>query len=87
MLTAAAEAVFGPSNTPDTVPGLVSTAAKVLHVVLKAQRRWWLNAPLIRKVIADRKTIRQAWEVVGLERSLEVVPPARPGGGHGFHQV
>ena len=80
VLTAAPEAAFGPPKTPDTVPGLVSIAAKGLHALLKAHCRWWLNAPLIRKVVAARKTFRQAWEVVGLERSLEVVPLAQPGG-------
>ena len=37
--TTAAEAVFEPPYTQDTVPGLVCTAAKVLHTLLKAHRR------------------------------------------------
>ena len=57
----------------------MSAAARVLHALLKAHRRWWLTAHLVRKVVAARKAIRQVWEVVGLERSLEVVPLARPG--------
>ena len=39
VLTTAAEAVFGPPSTADTVPGLVSMAARVLHALLKAHRR------------------------------------------------
>ena len=80
VLTTAAEAVFRPPSTLDIVPGLVSATARVLHALLKAQRRWWLTAPLVRKVIAARRALRQVWDVVGLERSLEVVPLARPGG-------
>ena len=80
VLTTAAKSVFGPPNTPDTVPGLVLAAARVLHALLKAHRRWWLTAPLVRKVVAARKAVRQAWEVVGPEQSLEVVPLARPRG-------
>ena len=80
VLTTAAESVFGPPGTLDTVPGLVSAAARVLHALLKAHRRWWLTAPLVRKVVAARKAVRQVWEVVGLDRSVEVVPLARPGG-------
>ena len=80
VLTTTAKAVFGPPSTPDIVPGLVSTSAQVLHALLKAHRRWWMNAPLVRKVIAARRAVRRVWEVVGLERSLEVVPLARPGG-------
>ena len=80
VLTTAAEAVFGPPSTPDTVPGLVSRAARVLHALLQAHRRLWLNAPLVRKVIATRRAISQAWEVVGLGRSLEVFQLAPPGG-------
>ena len=68
---------------PDTVPGLLFAAARVLHALLKAHRRWWLTAPLVRKVVAARKAVRQAWEVVGLERSLEDVPLARPRGVNG----
>ena len=41
---------------------------------------WWLNVPLTRKVVVARKAVRQAWDVVGLERSLEVIPLARPKG-------
>ena len=78
--TTAAESVFGPPGTPDTIPGLVSVAVQALHALLKAHRRLWLTAPLVRKVVAAREAIRQAWDVVGLERSLEVVPLARPGG-------
>ena len=80
VLTKAAESVFGRPGTPDTIPGLVSVASRVLHALLKAHRRWWLTMPLVRKVVAARTAMRQAWEVVGLERSLEVVPLARPGG-------
>ena len=39
------------------------------------------NRTLVCKVIAARKAVRQAWDVVGLERSLEVLPLAPPGGG------
>ena len=78
LMNAAAEAVFGPLSTPDTMPGLVSSAASVLHTLVKTHPRWWLNAPLVHKVIAARKAVWQAWEVVGLERSVEVVPLARP---------
>ena len=70
VLTTAAESVSGPPGTLDTVPGLVSSAARVLHALLKAHRRWWLTAPPILKVVAARKAVKQAWEVVGLERSL-----------------
>ena len=80
VLTTAAASVFGPLGALDTVLGLVSAAARVVHALLKAHRRWWRTAPLVRKVVAARKAVRQAWEVVGLERSLEVVPLARPGG-------
>ena len=58
----------------------MSVAARVLHALLKAHRRWWLTAPLVWKVVAARKAVRQAWEVVGLEQSLVVVPLARLGG-------
>ena len=85
VLTTTAKALFGPPSTPDSVPGLVSVVAPVLHALLKAHRHWWLNAPLVRKVIAAWKAVRQAWDVVGLERSLEVVPLAR--GGQGSRQV
>ena len=71
---------FRTTKYPDTVPGVVSTTARVLHALLKAHRRWWLTAPLVRKVVAARKAIRQAWEVAWLERSLEIVPLAPPGG-------
>ena len=27
----------------------------------------WVNAPMVRKVVAARKAVRQAWDVVGLE--------------------
>ena len=64
--TTIAEAVFGPPSTPDTVPGLVSVAARVLRALLKAHRRWWPTAPSVRKVIAARRAVRQAWDVVGL---------------------
>ena len=87
VVTTTVEAVFGPLSTPDAVPSLVSVAARVLHALLKAHRRWWLTAPLVRKVIAARKKVRQAWGVVGLERSLEVVPLARPGEGQKSCQV
>ena len=68
------EAVFGPPRTPDTVPGLVLSVARMLHDLVRAHPRWWLNAPVFRKVISARKVVRQAWDVVGLERSLEVIP-------------
>ena len=58
----------------------MSAAARVLHALLKAHRRWWQTAPMVRKVVAAQKAVRQAWDVVGPERSLEVVPLARPGG-------
>ena len=80
VLTMAAESVVWPPGAPDTVPRLVSAAARVLHALLKAHRRWWLTTPLVRKVVAARKAVRQAWQVVGMERSLEVVPLARLGG-------
>ena len=69
-----------PPYTPDTIPGLVSTTAKVLHALLKAHRCLWHNVPLNRKVVATRKALPQSWEVVGLECSMEVVPLARPTG-------
>ena len=78
VLATPAETVFGRPGTPDTVFGLVYVAARVLYDLLKAHRCWWLTAPLVCKVVAARKEVRQAWEVVGLERSLEVVPLARP---------
>ena len=71
---------FGPPGTPDTALGLVSAVAWVLHALFKAHCRWWLTAPLVRKVVTARKAVKQAWEVVGLERSLEVVPLAQPRG-------
>ena len=80
VVTKIAQAVFGPPSTPDTVPGQVSIAACVLHGLLKAYRRWWPTAPLVCNAIAARKAVRQAWDVVGLERGLEVLPLARPGG-------
>ena len=61
------------------VHGLVRAAARVVYALLKAHRRSWLTAPLVCKVIVARRALRQAWDVVGLERSLEVVPLARPG--------
>ena len=79
VMTTAAEAVFKPPSVPDIVPGLVSSAANVLHTLVKAHPRW-LNAPLVRKVVAACKAVQQAWDIVGLERSFEVIPLARPGG-------
>ena len=76
VMTTAVEAVFRPPSTPDTVLGLVSSAANVLHALVKAHPRWWLNAPLVRKVVAARKAVRQVWDVVGLERSFQVIPLA-----------
>ena len=35
VMTTAGETVFGPPTTPDTVPGLVSSAAKILHNLVK----------------------------------------------------
>ena len=81
--TTAAEAIFGPPDTPDTTPGLVSSAARVLHTLVRAHPRWWLRALVVRKVVAARRAVRQAWDVVGLECSLEVVPFPRRGGGGG----
>ena len=49
VLTTAAESVFRPPGTIDTVPGLVSAAARVLHALLKAHRRWWLTAPRVQQ--------------------------------------
>ena len=80
VITTAAEPVFGLPTTPDTMPRLVSSAAKMLHALVKAHPRRWLNAPLTRKVVAARKAVRKAWDVVGLERSFEVIPLARPEG-------
>ena len=40
---------------------------------------------MVRKVVVAPKAIRHAWDVVGLERSLEVVLFACPGGGGGVH--
>ena len=57
-MTTAAESGLWPPTTPDTVPWLVSSAAKFLHALVKAHPRWWLNAPLTRKVVAARKAIR-----------------------------
>ena len=48
VLTMAAETIFGPPSTLDTVHGLVSAAAPVLQASLKAHRRWWLTAPVVR---------------------------------------
>ena len=59
VMTMAAEAVFGLPTVPDTVPGLVSSAAKVLHALVKAHPRWWLNAPLTRKVLVESKKVRR----------------------------
>ena len=70
-------AVSGPSSTPETVPGL-SFAASVSHALVKTHPPWWLNALAVRKVIVARQAVRQVWEVVGLEQSLEVVSLARP---------
>ena len=70
FLTTTAEAVLGLPSTPDFVLGPVSTAARILHALLKARGRWWLITPLVRKVIAARRALRQAWDVVGLERSF-----------------
>ena len=83
VMPTAAEAIFGPPATPDTMHGLVSSAAKVLHALVKAHPRWWLNAPLIRKVVATRETVWKAWDLGGLERFLEVNPLARPEGVRG----
>ena len=57
VMTTTAEVVFGPPTTPDTVPGQVSSAAKILHTLVKAHPRWWLNAPLTHKVVAARKAV------------------------------
>ena len=80
VMTTAAKAVFGLPITPNTMPRLVSSAAKVLHALVKAHPHWWLNALLTYKVVAACKTVRRVWDVVGLERSLEVIPLARPKG-------
>ena len=86
-MTTAAEGCFCPLSAPDTVPGLLSSAARVLHILVRARRRPWLNAPLVRKVVAACKALRHAWDVVGLECSLEVVPFARPEGVKGRNTV
>ena len=78
VMTTAAEAVFWPPTTLDTMPGLVFSVTKILHAPVKAHPPWWLNAPLARKVVAARNVVCQAWDVLGRERSLEVIPLARP---------
>ena len=56
VMVTAAEAVFGLPNKPDTVPGLVSSAARMLHTLVWAHPRWWLNALMVRRL----------WELVRL---------------------
>ena len=44
IMTTVAEGIFGPPTGSDTVSGLVFAAAKILHTLVKAHPRWWLNA-------------------------------------------
>ena len=39
---------------------------------LQAHPHWWLNARVLRKVVAARKVVHQVWDVVSLERPLQV---------------
>ena len=47
---------------------------------MRAHRKWWLDALVVRKIVAARMAVQHAWDVVGRERSLEVVPFSRPAG-------
>ena len=82
-MTTSREAFFIPSCTLDTFLGVVFSGARVLHDLVRAYPRWWLSTLVVRKVVAVRKAVRQACEVVVLERSFEVVRIALPHGGLG----